>query len=200
VSVPKGPSVLTDLIRLGSATGPPRHTKPLKSRPQLAPALGPVCLTLGLELTLRTALWNSRVRSPQSANRAKRPQPSPEAGAVSLPLEPVGGWRIIEACRYLPLGTKYDLYLVVIRPQPSPGWGRFFAAEFRSNYGVWLYLVGAGRKGGEARAAALTDEERSDIARKAAQARWAKAENSEEDAVAIEIKDEEIEADGERMP
>src|SRR6266481_703270 len=53
----------------------------------------------------------------------------------------------------------------------------------------------AGRKGGEARAAALTDEERSDIARKAAQARWAKAENSEEDAVAIEIKDEEIEAD-----
>ena len=32
----------------------------------------------------------------------------------------------------------------------------------------------AGRKGGEARAAALTEEERSDIARKGAAARWAK--------------------------
>src|SRR5579864_2699709 len=33
----------------------------------------------------------------------------------------------------------------------------------------------AGRKGGEARAAALSDEERSEIARKAAAARWNKA-------------------------
>lgn len=41
----------------------------------------------------------------------------------------------------------------------------------------------AGKKGGEARAAALTDEERSEIARKAAAARWNKAPAEPEDSV-----------------
>ena len=53
----------------------------------------------------------------------------------------------------------------------------------------------AGRKGGEARAAALTDEERSGIARKAAQVRWAKPEAVEEETVEAGHIDEEIEAD-----
>jgi hypothetical protein len=37
-----------------------------------------------------------------------------------------------------------------------------------------LAAVTRGRKGGKARAKALTDEERSEIARKAAEARWGK--------------------------
>ncbi len=50
----------------------------------------------------------------------------------------------------------------------------------------------AGRKGGEARAAALSEDERREIAKKAAAARWAKAATPEVPEDAVEDGPEEV--------
>ena len=77
------------------------------------PALGPFLWhsrrgirTLCLELTLRLDLGIVGCAETQSAAELSGPSPLPRLGPF-LCLEPVGGWRIIEACRSLPLGTQY---------------------------------------------------------------------------------------------
>lgn len=53
------------------------------------------------------------------------------------------------------------------------------ARKRKNPHAVALSRLGA-RKGGEARAAKLTPEQRADIARKAAEARWAKRDQGQE--------------------